>query len=329
MNIKLALSPAVAAGLAILGILGVAVAPQARSLIVASGDRPLTLAAETRLDVTGETAELQNHELSLGPVSVQVSYQAVERPSDQENNLQLEIFYNGTPYVTTAATTYYFGSVELIDLDNNGVPEIVLGAFTGGAHCCLAYTTYTWDGSGFQAIPFAPLDGGGGEFRDLNQDGQIEFITLDNAFFYTFGSYAGSFPPNVILSFQNGQYVDTTPQFRDYLRSTAWRMYTVYQEQADTPPLNGLLAGYVAQKIRLGEYQEGWNFMLAHYDRANDWGLVNYDSEGNVASEFKDFPAALRSFLTRLGYLDEQGNPQPQVNRSPAADPQLSGSLSD
>ncbi|MBD0336054.1 MAG: hypothetical protein ICV62_11245 [Cyanobacteria bacterium Co-bin13] len=322
MNTKLVLSSALAAGLAIAGILGAAMVLKSQSLSRASGDRQ-SPTAETRLEVTSETADLRNHELSLGPVSVQVSYQTVERPSEQENNLQLEIFYNGTSYATTAATTYYFGSVELIDLDNNGAPEVILEAFTGGAHCCLAYTTYTWDGSGFQAIPFAPLDGGGGEFRDLNQDGLTEFVTLDNAFFYTFSSYAGSFPPSLILSFQNGQYVDTTPQFRDYLKSAAWQMYTASQEQADDfPDRNGLLAGYVAQKIRLGEYQEGWDFMLAHYDRSDDWGLTNYDQEGNVASEFKDFPAALRSFLTRLGYLDEQGHTQPQVNRSPADDPQ-------
>jgi hypothetical protein len=312
MNRKLALRAALAVGLTIGAVLAAALIPK---------EQALTLAAETVLEINSDTPDLQNQALSMGPVTVQVNYQATERPFEQEDNLQLEISYNGTPFVTTAATAYYFGRIELLDLDSNGNPEVIVQTFTGGAHCCLAYTTYSWDGSGFEAIPFAPLDGGGGAFQDLNGDGQIEFVTFDNAFFYAFSSYAGSFPPNVILSFQDGQYVDTTAQFGDYLRSTARQMYTAHRERAGgSIDLNGLLAGYVAQKIRLGEYQEGWNYMLAHYDRDDDWGLTAYDQAGNVASEFKDFPAALRSFLTELGYLDRQGNPQPQVNRSPAED---------
>jgi hypothetical protein len=211
-----------------------------------------------------------------------------------------------------------FGSVDLEDLDSDGNPEVVLQAYTGGAHCCMAITTYTWQNDQFQSIVFDYLDAGGGIFEDLDDDGLTEFVTLDNAFFYTFSSYAGSYPPSVILTFQDGAYIDTTTQFRQRLGSTAWDMYQSVEERDDEGyEINGLLAGYVAQKIRLGQYQEGWDFMLARYERDNDWGLQIYDNDGNVVKEYENFPSALEAFLQELGYLDTNGNPQPGVDRSP------------
>ena len=145
-----------------------------------------------------------------------------------------------------------------------------------------------------------------------------EFVTLDNAFFYAFSSYAGSYPPSLILTFQNGEYVDTTSEFAQRLGSTAWDMYQSVEHREDEGyEINGLLAGYVAQKIRLGQYQEGWDFMLARYERDNDWGLRIYDNDGNVIEEYKNFPAALQAFLKDLGYLDASGTPQPGADRTP------------
>ncbi|HEY9876969.1 MAG TPA: hypothetical protein V6D29_00875 [Leptolyngbyaceae cyanobacterium] len=279
-------------------------------------------AAESHLEIDSETGSFQNRDLSLGPVQIKASYQPIDfeaRPEATENNLQLQILRNGRPALSLTDTIYNYGSLDLKDLDNDGSPEIIVQAFTGGAHCCMAVTTYTWQDNTYKAVPFGLLDGGGGEFKDLNGDGLTEFLSFDNAFLYAFSSYAGSFPPSVILTFENGQYRDTTAQFHDYLKSTAWEMYQSLQERGDDAvDINGLLAGYVAQKIRLGEYQEGWNFMLAHYDKTTDWGLAEeYDQDGNVVSAYPDFPTALRGFLTDLGYLNSQGKPQPQVDRSP------------
>ncbi|HEY9880284.1 MAG TPA: hypothetical protein V6D29_17645 [Leptolyngbyaceae cyanobacterium] len=278
-------------------------------------------AAETHLEIDSETGSFQDREISLGSVQVRASYQPIdfeERPQATENNLQLQILRDGKPYRSLTETVYNYGSLDLKDLDSDGSPEVIVQAFTGGAHCCMAITTYTWQDGNYQAIPFNLLDGGGGEFKDLNGDGLTEFLSFDNAFFYAFGSYAGSFPPSLILTFENGEYRDSTTQFHDYLKSTAWEMYQSFQERGSgSMDVNALLAGYVAQKIRLGEYQEGWNFMLAHYDKTTDWGLADYDQDGNVVRSYPNFPTALRSFLTELGYLDSQGKPQQQVDRSP------------
>ncbi len=71
---------------------------------------------------------------------------------------------------------------------------------------------------------------------------------------------------------------------------------------------NGILAGYVAQKILLDEYQDGWNFMLASYDRSSTQGLTIL-KDGKAVGKYPNFPAALRAFLIQQRYLDSQGRP--------------------
>ncbi len=134
-------------------------------------------------------------------------------------------------------------------------------------------------------------------------------VIVDNAFLYAFSSYAGSSPPSQIFSFQNGRFVNTTRQYPQYLRSTAWQMYqSLLRSNQNTGEVNGILAGYVAQKILLGEYQQGWDFMLAHYDRQSNWGL-EITAGDRAVGQYSDFPAALRAFLIEQGYLTRQGQP--------------------
>ncbi len=86
--------------------------------------------------------------------------------------------------------------------------------------------------------------------------------------------------------------------------------------QADTNEVNGILAGYVAQMILLGEYEQGWAFMLANYDRTSDWGLEIY-KDGQVVYRYPDFPTALEAFLTEQGYLPAGGAAAPIVPALP------------
>jgi hypothetical protein len=262
---------------------------------------------------------LKNRQLRQGPVRVVASYQPIDYEAETRgDNLQFQLFYNDELQLTVQENVFLFGRIALKDLDSNDIPEVIVESFTGGAHCCMAITTYTWQNEQFHPIYFDYLDGGGGQFEDLNGDGLTEFVTADNAFFYAFSSYAGSFPPNLILTFQDGQYIDTTPQFEEALRSTAWNMFQVMEDLGtEGIDSNGVLASYVAQKIRLGEYQAGWDLMLARYNRQDDWGLAVYNDAGNLIGEYPNFPTALGAFLRELGYLDAQGNLQPDVNRSP------------
>ncbi len=290
------------------------------SLLVGLGLGLPALAETPRLEINFETDSFADQAIEQGPIRVVASYDPIDyAAAEVGDNLRYELFYNGELKLSVSDTAAAVAGLDLSDLDSNGTPEVVVETFTGGAHCCLAITTYTWQADQFNPVYFAYLDGGGGRFEDLNGDGLMEFVTLDNAFFYSFSSYAGSYPPSVILTYEDGQYRDTTAQFTADLESVVEGM----QQTLNDPDfiargdLNGVLAGYVAQNIRLDNYKAAWQFMLGHYDRQSDWGLQIYADNGEVAQSYPDFPTALYAFLKELGYLDDSGVPQPGVDRSP------------
>jgi hypothetical protein len=76
--------------------------------------------------------------------------------------------------------------------------------------------------------------------------------------------------------------------------------------------VNGFLAGYVGEKILLGEGKQAWELMLAHYDKDSDWGLetcsqpVNDKGQCPVKTELLSFPDALERMLNENGYKVEK-----------------------
>jgi hypothetical protein len=252
---------------------------------------------------------LKNQEISLGKIKVIINYKP-ENSQESQDNLHYRIYYNGQEKVEQATSTFNTGSIFLQDLDNDSNPEAIVQTYTGGAHCCTNFEVYTWQNSQFNKIETGSLDGYGGEWRDLNKDNKIELIAANNSFLYKFSAYALSFPPSLILSFNNNEFKDVTRQYPDKLRSVATKMYQSLQDMKKQGNLdvNGVLAGYVAQKILLGEYQQGWDFMLNNYDSTSDWGLEIYQGD-RMIGKYPDFPTALKAFLIEQGYLDKNGNP--------------------
>lgn len=259
--------------------------------------------AETEFKLDNDTTSFKDKELISGAVKVSVSYNK-EDFADDGNNLQYQIFYNKIPKINSSAYTRFIGSVFLKDLDNNGSSEVIVKTFSGGAHCCTNFTIYTWQANQFIKTETGFLDGEGGVFEDLDKDGKFEFSTSDNSFLYAFSSYAGSFPPSLIYAFNNGKFENVTRKYVKQLKSRAWEMYQVFlYNKKENFEVNGILAGYVAQKALLGEYQQGWEFMLANYDPTSDWGLTIYQGE-QEAGKYSNFPSALKSALIKQGYLD-------------------------
>lgn len=265
--------------------------------------------AKTQIEIDYDTASFKNEKLKAGNVEVAVSYDRKEE-FDDIDNLRYQILYNGIPQLTASTYTRFTGGVFLQDLDGNGVTEVVVRTFSGGAHCCTNYTIYTRQNNQFVKTETGFLDGIGGTFQDLDKDGKVEFITIDNSFLYAFSSYAASFAPSQIYTFTNGKFNNVTRRYSQHLKSRAWEMYQAFlQSKKEQYEVNGILAGYVAQKALLGEYEEGWKFMLANYDRTSDWGLAIYQ-ENREIGKYPNFPTALRAFLIQQGYLDKNGKPK-------------------
>lgn len=251
----------------------------------------------------------QPQELCEGPVQVRFRYR--QDAEAWSGAVQYTLLYNGQPQLEQIQESTAYGAVSLEDLDADGIAEVIIRTYSGGAHCCTNHTIHRWQGDRFQTTETGFRDGEGGSFRDLDGDGRLEFVAFDNAFLYAFSSYAGSFPPSQILALQDGQFVDVTRQYPEELRAIANQMHeAVLTVQSNTNEVNGILAGYVAQMILLGEYEQGWAFMLDNYDRTSDWGLEIY-KDGQVVYRYPDFPAALEAFLTNQGYLTAEDSAVP------------------
>lgn len=202
-------------------------------------------------------------------------------------------------------------SLQITELDAaNATPEIVVSFFTGGAHCCSDTKVLTAEGDNWRTVELGQFDGGPLLATDLDGDARYEFATRDNAFLYAFGCYACSAAPLKIIQVEGAKAraVSGEPRYRPAQES--WLRDLITSVDKDTEP-NAFLAGYVAQKVLLGEGPRAWKLMLAHYDMKADDGLeqcpetVNPDGECPVKPKKYKFPEALKKLLSESGYAFE------------------------
>jgi hypothetical protein len=101
------------------------------------------------------------------------------------------------------------------------IPQVVLSYFWGGAHCCTVTKIATIDASArWHVMDAGALDSDGYEFKDLDGDGGVELISVDNNFLYAFEAYAGSFAPTRITKLVGPKLKDVTrdAEYKTFLR---------------------------------------------------------------------------------------------------------------
>ena len=199
--------------------------------------------------------------------------------------------------------------------------SVVLQTFTGGAHCCEVFAVaepvsdtvrivpITWQPKG-ASEPQTQFDFGDIPFpADLSGDGRADLVLRDDRFLYEFASYAGSMAPPIVLGIEDGQTVDvsTDPAFAETFEEVLRAAKAICTDPQGFDR-NGACAAYVGAAARLGRFDEAWAIMLRHYDRQSTTGLTRctsdyVDDKCPHEESFKDFPAALRAFLIRTGYI--------------------------
>jgi len=200
--------------------------------------------------------------------------------------------------------------VQIAEMDPaNAYPEIVFSTYTGGAHCCsdTRIVTSSPDGGGWRAVETGMFDGEPLRAEDADGDGRFELVAPDDHFLYKFACYACSNAPLRIQRLEGARMADVGREPRYRARQVAW-LIDMIERVGDPLYPNAYLAGYIAQKILLGEGEGVWAFILKHYDRTSDWGLedcsVDLDRQGNCPGEMLklSYPDALRRFLAGSGY---------------------------
>ncbi|MCC7359033.1 MAG: hypothetical protein IT317_06135 [Anaerolineales bacterium] len=108
-----------------------------------------------------------------------------------------------------------FDALSGADITGDGVPELIVTTYTGGAHCCFSVIAFSLGDTPVKILETRPSNCGG-RFQDLNGDGIPEFITCDDVFAYTYCPYAASPLVQVILAYApDVGYQPAGPRFAD------------------------------------------------------------------------------------------------------------------
>jgi hypothetical protein len=92
------------------------------------------------------------------------------------------------------------------NITGNGLPNLVVSEYTGGAHCCFLAHVFEL-GKEFRKVgTLDARDGDLSHFEDLDGDGSLEFVTNDFTFAYWHASFADSPAPRVVLKYRDGAY---------------------------------------------------------------------------------------------------------------------------
>jgi hypothetical protein len=150
-------------------------------------------------------------------------------------------------------------------LTGNGLPEVVVGQYSGGEHCCTVATIIELGKEGvavlgridgLDGLPFEGLD-----IRNIHKDKSWECVA-HRPYMTSCGDHSDAADVLSIYASSNGQYVDQTNQYADYLTGilhqnlTKWR-----QEKSPSLRLSQTLAAELAQ---LGRKDEGKRFFATN-----------------------------------------------------------------
>ena len=196
---------------------------------------------------------------------------------------------------------------SIVEMDqSNDTPEVYFNSYSGGAHCCNTVMVVEKVGNTWQVVPVGDFDGDGDFLDDADGDGVAEISTVDNRFLYEFDCYACSAAPLAIYAIKAGTVKDVSrePRFlaahRDWLKHIEETL-----EPEDRWTSRGFLAGWLGEKIILGEGVAAWDQLNKHWDAASDPGEdVCPDGSDPGQCEAKDvtqmkFPATAPGFPDR------------------------------
>jgi hypothetical protein len=183
-------------------------------------------------------------------------------------------------------------SARVLDLEANAEPDVVLGLYTGGAHCCFVDQVYRLDPGTLTYIKTEHYFGNAGAaIKDLHHDGHFEFVSTNDAFYYRFGSFADSGAPVQIWSFGAGRFTDVTRSFPQVIRRDAARWWKLFTHHYDAG--QSLIAPWAADQDLLGHRSLVKRTLARQLALGHLHGLI---------SSGRRYVAALQRFLHQQGY---------------------------
>ena len=279
--------------------------------------RFLAFSAIALLAASPAHAKLKLKYVHHGPITVEMRYDPRGMEADPDIPPKVTVYY----LKRKVAGLVLDGSIGKPDIfvvqmdPANRAKEVLVGGYSGGAHCCTSYRVITalpgQEERRWKVISLGEFDGGTVEPKDLDGDGLAELRLHDDRFLYRYDCYACSYAPPMILSVREGRKVNLTRRraFRPLLREAAERVrrniLSLLKESPEESP-NGLLAGYVAVETLLGRGPAAWRFMLEHH-KPQPQEYCPMPKPNGVGCAVRpleiSFPLELSIFLRETGYV--------------------------
>lgn len=251
--------------------------------------------------------------VSVGTLTATVSM--VPSPGNSgEKTARLKVELAGREVLDLAGGSIFFDfpatEASIVEIDpGNDHPEVYFTSYSGGAHCCSAVFVATEAAAGWTGVLVGEFDGGGDYLDDVDGNGLVEIVTVDNRFLYQFDCYACSAAPLVIRTVRNGEVIDVSrdPDYRIAHREWLQQLESnIDPSERWTSP--GFLAGWIAAKARVGELEEAWRQLVENWDWAGDPGEevcltgLDLDRCQRFDRATLKFPERLQRFLTENDY---------------------------
>ena len=203
-------------------------------------------------------------------------------------------------FCAPGATEPKASSVQVIDLDGTGQPNVVLNLFSGGAHCCSIAQVFTFDpGTMTYAMTERNFGDPGDRIEDLNHNAQREFVTADDRFAYTFTDFAASGLPLQILTFSGSRFHDVTDRYPALIRKDAAMWLKAFRQLDHGSDIDsvGVIAAWAADEYRLGKVAAANRYL---HQQAQAGHLKSALGAGEAQGQ--RFVTKLITFLRRHGY---------------------------
>jgi hypothetical protein len=140
-------------------------------------------------------------------------------------------------------------SVVLRDLTGDGIPEVLLSLYTGGAHCCFLQQVYDVSGAPARKTEIDFADAGS---RLEILGGRPVFRSADESFAYVFTDFADSGAPVELWRYQAHRFVDVTREYPATIAKDAASWCSAYRTaNRRKGDVRGLLAAWAADEALL------------------------------------------------------------------------------
>lgn len=154
------------------------------------------------------------------------------------------------------------------DLTANGKPDLVIGQYSGGNHCCTTVNVLEIGKNSLQTI--GHIEGLGGwpfeslGIRRIGREPQWELV-VHRPQFTACGSQEDAADVIAIYAYSNGQYTDQTLHFSEYLQGVLRDNLAKWSRERN--PSLGLLESLAAQYGVLGQPDRGKKFFAENLAR--------------------------------------------------------------